>query len=298
MSTRWLALAVAAGMALAPAARAAEGDDTVVAQRGDVSLTVRDVRQLLEMSDPDTRRQMEHDPAALAQRLRDRLLQLTVLADAKAHQWDTRPDVAWRAEQAREGAIEESYVASLIPDDPAFPSDAQLQAAYDANKAKLILPRQYHVAQIFVAAPQSAPVQSDADALRKITDFRTQITKSHADFAAIARAHSDDKASAANGGDLGWLREDALAAPIRSAVAGLSEGAVSDPVRSAEGWHVLKLLGTRPAAPATLAEARDTLVRAMRQERAVQAQRTYLAGLLKQQPIQLNEIELGKLTGK
>lgn len=297
---RWLGLgcAVAALLLLAPMARAADADDPVVAQRGTVTLRASDVRQILAMADPDIRRQMEHDPAVLAQKLRDRLLQLGILDEAKAKQWDQRPDVAWRAELAREAAIEESYVAAQVPPDPGFPSEEQIQAAYEANKSKLIAPRQYHVAQIFIASPQSASVQADADALRKANDLRQQLVKYHADFAALAKARSNDTASAANGGDLGWVREDGMIAPIRNALVGLPDGGVSEPVRSPQGWHLLKLLATRPAAPVSLAEARETLVRALRQEHAVQAQRAYLTNLLQQQPIQLNEIELSKLATK
>ncbi len=61
---------------------------------------------------------------------------------------------------------------------------------------------------------------------------------------------------------------------------------------------MIKLLGSKPATQATLAEARDTLVKAMRQERLVEGQRNYLANMLKQEPIQVNEIELSKLSAK
>jgi hypothetical protein len=293
-----MAAALAMALLAAPLARADDAGDAVVARRGEVSLTVADVRQLIDTAEPELRQQMQNDPAVLGQKVRDRLLQLVLLHEAQAHQWDQRPEVRFRAEVARQNAIVESFVASQVPDDPAFPSEDQVRAAYDANRSKLVVPRQYHLAQIFIAAPLSGGVQGDADGLRRISDLRQQIVKAHADFAALARKSSDDKPSAANGGELGWLREEAVIPAIRSAIAGLSEGSVSEPVRSAEGWHLIKLLGTRPTAPATLAEAHDTLVRALRQERVAGEARAYIGGLLKADPMQINEIELGKLTGK
>lgn len=294
---RVLAAALAAAFAAAPAL-ADDAADPVVGQRGTVTLTASQVRQSLQLADPELRQKLEHDPALLEQRLRERLLQLVLLNEAKAQKWDQRPEVQARAELARQTAIIDSFVAAQVPPDPAFPTDEQLQKAYDANRSKLMVPRQFHLAQIFIAAPPSTGVQGDADGLRRINGIRNQIIKQHADFALLAKKQSEDKASSSNGGELGWLREDAVIPPIRNAVAGLAEGGVSDAIRSAEGWHLVKVLGTKPAAPATFAEAREALVRALRQERQTQLQRNYVANLLHDDPIKLNEIEVGKLIAK
>lgn len=294
--------AVAAALLLAVPALAqtpAPASDPVVAQRGGISLTASVVRELVRNADPETRHTLETDPVALTRVVRDRMLQLAVLAEAHAKQYDTRPDVAWRADRARETAIADSYVASLTAPDPTYPSDDDIAAAYEANKARLMLPRQYHVAQIFVAAAQgdNAPT-ADADAQKRIADIRAQIVARKADFAAVARRASEDKTSAANGGDLGWLREDQIIPAVRSVVAGLAEGGLSDPVRAPDGWHLMHLLGTKAAGPAPLADVRDQLARALRQQKQQEAARGYVNDLLKADPIQLNEIELSHLLTK
>ena len=301
---RTLAGAMAVGLLLGCAhlgiapARADDAADPVVARRGSIVVTASQVRQILAAADPEVRQKLEHDPAALSQKVRERLLQLVLLADAEAHHWQDKPDVAFRAELARENAIVDSYVAGQVPSDPAFPSEEQVQGVFDANKGKLMVPRQYHLAQIFIAAPQSSGVQGDADALRRINDVKAQIVKNHADFAALAKKSSEDTKTAANGGDLGWLREDAVIPVIRNGIANLPDGAISDPIRSPEGWHLIKVIGTKPVTPATYAEAREVLVRALRQERAQQIQHNFISSLLQNDPIQVNEIEIGKLTVK
>jgi hypothetical protein len=288
--------APAAPAATSPAAAALE--DPVVAQRGDVKITASEVRNLIRFADADTRHQMETNPNALLQAVRDRLLRLTLLADAQSHGWDKRDDVAYRAQVAREDLIASSWIATQVAGDPNFPTDDQVQAAYDQNKAKLLVPRQYHVAQIFLTLPAGASKQSEDDAQRKLSDLRQQMLKQHAEFGVLAKRYSDEKASAPNGGELGWLREDALLPPVRVAVQGMAEGAISEPVRSQNGWHLIKLLGVKAPTQATLAESRDVLVKALKQERLVEGQRAYLANMLKQQPVQVNEIELSKFTAK
>jgi peptidylprolyl isomerase len=88
------------------------------------------------------------------------------------------------------------------------------------------------------------------------------------------------------------VREDQLAAALREVVTKLPDNAISEPVRSAEAWHVVKLLGTRPPSVLPLEQVRDALVLALRQTRAQQGARAYVEELLRKQPIQLDESEL------
>ena len=272
--------------------------DPVVAQRGEDRMTASQVRDMIRFADPEQRTLWQTNPGALLQAVRDRLLKVGLLQEAETHAWEKHEDVAYKAKLAAEDAIEASWISAQVAGDPSFPSDAQVQAAYDANKTKLTLPRQYRVAQIFLSVPQGSPKQADDEAQHKLADLRQQLLKQHADFAALAKRYSDEKSTAVNGGELGWVREDALVPQIRTVVQGMADGALSDPVRSPAGWHLVKLLGVKQPAQATLAEARETLVRAMRQERLAEAQRSYLANMLKQVPIEVNEIEMSKFSTK
>ena len=297
-------LAVAARAAAAlllltvAAAQAADASDPIVAQRGAVTLTAKDVQQLLAAVDPETRAQMQRDPRLLLQRVRDRMLQLVLVDKARDEKFDQRPDVAFRAQVAHDNAIAESYVASKVSLPPGFPSDKEVEAAYAANKSKLMLPRRYHLAQFVIGVPANGAETAVADARKRAADLRRKAVEGHKDFASLARQFSDDKASAAKGGDLGWVREDILLPDLRHALNGLGTNAVTEPVRTPDGWHVLKVLGIKAPAEATLAEAHDTLVRAMRQERLLQLQRQYVMDMMRKEPIRIDQVELWKQTAQ
>ncbi|HET9019527.1 MAG TPA: peptidylprolyl isomerase [Acetobacteraceae bacterium] len=280
------------------AAHAADTPDPVVAQRGAVTLTAKDVQQILAAADPEARAQMQRDPRLLMQRVRDRMLQLVLVDQARTEKLDQRPDVAYRAEVARDGAIAESYVASKVTLPPDYPSQKEVEAAYAANKSKLMLARQYHLAQILVAVPPNSPEATVAEAKKHAADLRRQAVDGHKDFAALARQSSDDKNSAEKGGDLGWMQENILLPDLRHALTGLATNAVTEPVRTPDGWHVLKVLGVKAPAVATLAEAHDTLVRAMRQERTLQLQRQFVMDMMRQEPIRIDQVELWKQTAQ
>jgi len=65
------------------------------------------------------------------------------------------------------------------------------------------------------------------------------------DFASLARAHSDDRGSAARGGELGWSSPGALVPRFEQAMNELSEGQISQPFRTQFGWHIVQLLERR-----------------------------------------------------
>jgi hypothetical protein len=290
--SRRFALAVLTTLLLAAAGDPPSSD--IVAQRGNLRLTAADVRDMLSRADPAVRARLEASPVALAGFVRDRLLNEAMLAEARAKGWDQKPEIVQRANEARDAVILQTYAASLVPPDPAFPNDADIAAAYEANKTRFMLPRQYHLSQIVVLVPPGASHEAEEDARRKAVSLRAQATKPNADFSDLAKKQSQDRASADRGGDQGWVREDQLIPALKDPVAGLPENGTTDPTRLPDGFHIIRLLGTKAAGPAAIADVKPQLVQALRQVRAQQSVRAYIDEMLRKEPIQLNEIDLAR----
>jgi parvulin-like peptidyl-prolyl isomerase len=269
-------------------------DSGLVAQRGEVRLTGPELQDVLGSLDPAVRAQVTATPQSLANFVRERVLNMSILAEAKAKKWDTQPEVIRKIAETRDAVITQTYVASLIPADPAYPGDAEVAAAYDSNKSRLVTPRQYHIAQIVLSVKHGATPQEDEEVHKKASGIRAQAARPNSDFAELARKNSQDAQSADKGGDVGWLQETNMIPPVREAVSGLIESGISQPVRAADGWHILKLLAMKPAATISLHDAKPQIVAALRQARTQRLVRAYLDEMVKTQPIQLNEIELAK----
>jgi parvulin-like peptidyl-prolyl isomerase len=273
-------------------------DAAVVVQRGDVRLTATELKESLNLLDPAARAQVAATPQSLANFARERLLNKAILADARARKWDADPNVVRKINEARDAVITQTYLASLVPPDPAFPSEADVATAYETNRAHLVQPRRYHIAQIVLTEKAGATPQEDEEIHKKALDLRAQAVRPKVDFADLARKYSQDAVSAEKGGDVGWLREPDMIPAVREVVSGLIEGGISQPVRVPDGWHILQLLAMKPAGEVPLIEAKAQIVAALRQARAQQMTRVYLDNMLKAQPIQLNEIELTKEAGE
>lgn len=113
---------------------------------------------------------------------------------------------------------------------------------------------EYHVSEIFLMA--DTPDQA-RDVLKTARQLVSQI-KSGAPFAQVAHQFSA-AATAGVGGDMGWLPESQLSPDIAKAVKQLKPGVVSDPVKSAGGYYILKLDGSRKSLTADPMDERFSL---------------------------------------
>ncbi|MGU7768509.1 peptidylprolyl isomerase, partial [Escherichia coli] len=95
-------------------------------------------------------------------------------------------------------------------------------------------------------------------------DIVRKLKQPGAEFGAIAKASSEDAATAGREGEIGWVAEPDMRTEIRSQVTGLPKSGISDPIRLEDGWHILKLVDTEASHTRPLAEVRDAIVQRMR----------------------------------
>lgn len=124
--------------------------------------------------------------------------------------------------------------------------------------------QELNVAQILVRIPENASAEQ-INARRQRAEQLLQQLRSGADFAKLA-ATSSDASDALNGGELGWRSQDRLPQLFLEAVANLQQGEIAPLVKSANGFHILKLVGKRTpsvvsvsanaAVPATITQTR------------------------------------------
>ena len=270
------------------------GAADVVARVGGTSISVDEVRAYLGTLPPAERAALGKDPALLSQAVRSYLVRRLVLKEARERKFDQRPETRERLERAHDAALAELYLQSLAEAPEGFPSEAELEAAYEANKAAFLVARQYRLAQIFIAAAKGDK-EAEAKGQARLAEVAKKLKARGADFAALAREHSDTKGEAENGGEIGWLPEPQIVPEIRQAVAGLAKDGLAEPIRLDDGWHIVKLLDTKPAGSRPLAEVRDGLAEQLRQKRAQAVRQAHLNRLLQENPTAINELALSTL---
>jgi len=270
-------------------------NSAVLGKIGDIEVKTTDLRETLAALDSSQRAQLAKEPAALAQYVRALLVQRLVLKQALEKKWDEDPAVISKIVRSRETVISESFLDAASTPDSGYPSDEELKAAYESNKSKLQIPRSFLLSQIYISVVQDADSKAQVAAKSKVESISKQLAEKGADFAAIARRSSEEPSSAAEGGKIGWLSETQIQPEIREKILKLPLGSISEPIRLADGWHILKVLDIREARNPVLDEIRDNLVTQLRKERAALKRQEFLKDLLEKNPLAINEIELIKL---
>ncbi|MDX1609937.1 MAG: SurA N-terminal domain-containing protein, partial [Halofilum sp. (in: g-proteobacteria)] len=126
-----------------------------------------------------------------------------------------------------------------------------LRAEYRANQDRYGGQEERRAAHILIEADAQSGSEPAQEALQTARELRERLAEG-ADFETLAREHSDDPGSAGQGGDLGYVSRGSMVDAFEQALFSLEEeGAVSDPVRSPYGYHLIKLLDVGAAgAPA------------------------------------------------
>jgi hypothetical protein len=271
----------------------AAGDKTVVAKVGDAEVYAEDIRGWLEGLEAAQAEAAKQQPSLLTDAVRTLLIQRLVLQEADEKKWADRPEVAAKIERQRASIVAESYLRSITAPPADFPTEEQLKKAYDAAGDALNVKRRLKLAQIFIATPAAAKDKAAKEA--EVAEVKKKLAAPSADFAAIARAHSEEASTAGKGGEIGWLDENLIEEGIRGEVSKLSKGGVTPAISLKDGWHFVKVVDREEPRKLTFEEVKPRLAERLREQQAQAASQEYVAKLLRDHPVVINEIELPKV---
>jgi len=143
-------------------------------------------------------------------------------------------------------------------------TEEQLRATYEMERDRFETPEQRHAEHILVEIPEG-----QEDAARAKAEAIVARLRGGEDFAAVAAAESADAGTKAQGGDLGWItRGGFLVGPFEDALYALQVGAISDPVRTEAGFHIIRLAEMRAGAVQPFEAVREEIAAELRTREA------------------------------
>ena len=169
-------------------------------------------------------------------------------------------------------------------------TDEDVRSWYQAHPKEFASDERVRVRHIFVPVPAGAGAAEEAGA-RAQGDLILERLRGGEDFAAVARQASKGP-SAAEGGDLGFVKRGTIQPELEKAAFALEVGQVSALIRTKSGYHLLKVEERRSAGAAPLDEVKDAIRDRLSSERVESYRAQYLAELRKEAVVEVRLPEL------
>ena len=158
-------------------------------------------------------------------------------------------------------------------------SDAEVQKYYDSHSQEFIHPEQVRASHILISAnlidmiksikqdkPNITPTELNAEVEKRMAAQKAkaeailaEVKKNPDNFAQIAQQKSDDKASAARGGELGFFPKNAMVPEFANAAFSMKPNTISDLVQTSYGYHIIKVTDRMEAGKTPFGKVKEDL---------------------------------------
>jgi peptidyl-prolyl cis-trans isomerase D len=136
-------------------------------------------------------------------------------------------------------------------------SDDQLKVQYQQNIQQYQVPNRVHVEHILLMTV--GKTDAEVEEIRKKAQDILNQAKKGANFEDLAKKYSEDPGTKDKGGDLGWIVQGQTVAEFEKAAFSLPKGSISDLVKTQYGFHILKIIDKESAHTKPFDEVKDSI---------------------------------------
>jgi peptidyl-prolyl cis-trans isomerase C len=236
-------------LALAACGGSGKKSGPVVAKGKGFDITADEFKSRLDEQSPFMR--ARYNSLERKKEFLDNLVRFEVLAaEAKRLKLDQDADVQLTLKKVMVQKLVQTKFQDP-KDAPAAMSDAETQKYYDEHKSEYQRPKKFRIAAVSFQSDAGTPdrVKDAAAAKKALAKLRVEEKKSPLAFNQVVTEFSEDAATKASGGDLGFKTQDELAAAftpeVAAKVAALASGQTSEVMETPKGVFIFKLLGAQ-----------------------------------------------------
>ncbi|MET1079727.1 MAG: peptidylprolyl isomerase [Pseudomonas sp.] len=271
-------------------------EDTVLLQRGEVSITESDLKQLIDSLVPVAEQaQFMSDPARVRKMLVDNYVVEELAVEAREKGMDKLPEVVFRQQYQAKKNLAQYYLTSLLNQNQ--PDWEQLaKESYIANKDQYKVPEKVEAAHILIAINDQ---RDDAQAAKRAEEAYKKVVAGKQPFAELVKEYSDDPSSAKNKGSLGAFAKGQMVKPFEDAAFAMSKpGEISKPIKSQFGYHIIQFNGRQPAGTMTYEQVKQTLHKQAREQFAATTRENKLSEIRSAKDLNINLPAVDELTAR
>ena len=212
----------------------------IFAYQGDVVLTQRELDAAFSAIPEAQRMAFIRDGAKVDQLVKALLRRKAVAADAEQADFQKDPLIADRVRLAADKELAEAWLEHVVSTAPEADFEALAREDYLVNPDRYRTEEIVDVSHILIGTAD----RSDEEAKRLATSLHTWLEKDPSRFEDLVAEYSDDPESASTGGRYPEVRRAQTVPMFERTAFGLEEvGAISEPVKTQYGYHIIRLNG-------------------------------------------------------
>ncbi len=213
--------------------------DKVLAEVGGKTFTSSQLAAMAKSLPPQLQTMLADNPE-IKKELINRWVDITVLVkEAEAMGLDKEKDIRLKLDDLRSRVLVDALIDKRISRATSIPP-AELKAYYDNHPIEFEQGEQIKARHILIRVEQNAAPEVD-DKAKKTIEMLAKKLKDGASFADLAKDYSEDPGSKINGGDLGFFGRGQMVKEFEDAAFATKINEVSSPVRTAFGYHLIKV---------------------------------------------------------
>jgi peptidyl-prolyl cis-trans isomerase C len=299
MTRALAATGIAVALALSgckPTPPGAQKSGPAVAQGDGVVVTVAEFKARLDEQSPFLRQRYQN--LDRKKEFLDSLVKFEVLAHAAEKEGlQNDPDV----QMTMKKAMVQKLVSKKFAEGDASKdiSDAEVQKFYDEHKDDFVKPARVRVAGVLVGATDKDRAVKGAQAKKLVAQVKAAEKKDPQALQSLARASSDDLATKASGGDLGFRSQDEFGkqfGPAFAAAAFATKDGENVVVETAQGFWLIRVTGRQEGITRTVDQVKPQVQSRLQREKRTREFDEYVKKLREEAKITVNDAELEKVT--
>jgi peptidyl-prolyl cis-trans isomerase C len=248
--------ALAAALLAVPALAADLPLDTPLVTDPPLKVDAGDFDAALTRVPPDKRAEFRTSYDRVAGMIDNVYVARVLAAKARAEGLDKDPIVQRKLVQAQEAVLADLYLQHFDKQTQALNLDARAKELYEADRSKYKKPAAVHLQHLLVDLKGRTPEMAQLRAQKAYDE-----AKAGASFADLVVKYSDDSAGVPQGGDVGWVAVSQVPSTVAPEVAKLQKpGDVTPPIRTENGYEIVRLVERRNEEPMTFEEAKKVIV--------------------------------------
>ena len=146
-------------------------------------------------------------------------------------------------------------------------TEDELKTYYEEHRKNYHEEKAVHARHILFRVNPDASAE-EVEAVKNKAQEILKLARAGQDFATLAKNYSEDPGSAKNGGDLGYFTQSQMIKEFADAAFAIKPGEISDLVRTAFGFHIIKVEDVRPERDLSFDEVKDSIKKILTERKA------------------------------